>query len=106
MGNCSAAGFESVQLGILLGRAAALKDRLLDRQLLHLGITAAQLKVLRIIHRGDDTPVALCRHLAIHSASMTRMLDRLERKGLIVRNLTVRCTEVGTSISHNAIHCC
>jgi hypothetical protein len=52
MGNFSAAGFESVQLGMLLGRAAALKDRLLDRQLLPLGITAAQLKVLRIIHRG------------------------------------------------------
>lgn len=50
-----------------------------------LGITAGQLKVLRIIGRGDDTAVALCRHLSIHSACMTRMLDRLERKGLIVR---------------------
>jgi DNA-binding MarR family transcriptional regulator len=72
---------------MLLGRAAALKDRLLDRQLMPLGITASQLKVLRIIRRGDDTAVALCRHLSIHSASMTRMLDRLERKGLIVRSL-------------------
>ncbi|EJM15522.1 hypothetical protein PMI22_04256 [Pseudomonas sp. GM21] len=52
MGNCSAAGFESVQLGILLGRAAALKNRLLDRQLLPLGITAAQLKVLRLFTAG------------------------------------------------------
>ncbi|MEJ5059370.1 MULTISPECIES: MarR family winged helix-turn-helix transcriptional regulator [unclassified Pseudomonas] len=81
----SADSFKSAHLGILLGRTAALKDRLLDRHLAPLGITASQLKVLRIIRRGDDTAVALCRHLSIHSACMTRMLDRLERKGLIVR---------------------
>ncbi|MBS4089723.1 MarR family winged helix-turn-helix transcriptional regulator [Pseudomonas rustica] len=86
MANFSAASFKTVHLGILLGQTAALKDRLLDRHLLPLGITAAQLKVLRIVGRGDDTAVALCRHLSIHSASMTRMLDRLERKGLIVRS--------------------
>lgn len=85
MANFSAASFKTVHLGILLGQTAALKDRLLDRHLVPLGITAAQLKVLRIVGRGDDTAVALCRHLSIHSASMTRMLDRLERKGLIVR---------------------
>jgi DNA-binding MarR family transcriptional regulator len=86
MANFSAPSFKTVHLGILLGQTAALKDRLLDRHLLPLGITAAQLKVLRIVGRGDDTAVALCRHLSIHSASMTRMLDRLERKGLIVRS--------------------
>lgn len=86
MANFSAGGFKSAQFGMLLGQTAALKDRLLDRHLMPLGITAAQFKVLRIICRGDDTAVALCRHLSIHSASMTRMLDRLERKGLIVRS--------------------
>jgi MarR family multiple antibiotic resistance transcriptional regulator len=86
MANFSADSFKTVHLGILLGLTAALKDRLLDRHLMPLGITAAQLKVLRIIRRGDDTAVALCRHLSIHSASMTRMLDRLERKGLIARS--------------------
>lgn len=86
MANFSAGSFKSVQFGMLLGQTAALKDRLLDRHLMPLGITAAQLKVLRIICRGDDTAVALCRQLSICSASMTRMLDRLERKGLIVRS--------------------
>lgn len=86
MANFSAASFKTVHLGILLGQTAALKDRLLDRHLMPLGITAAQLKVLKIICQGDDTAVALCRHLSIHSASMTRMLDRLERKGLITRS--------------------
>lgn len=85
MTTLSAARSRSVQLGILLGQTAALKDRLLDRHLTPLGLTAAQLKVLRIICRGGDTAAALCRLLSIHSASMTRMLDRLERKGLIVR---------------------
>ncbi|WP_297843910.1 MarR family transcriptional regulator [Pseudomonas sp.] len=85
MANFSAAIFKSLHLGILLGQTAALKDRLLDRHLMPLGITAAQLKVLKTVCRGDDTAVALCRQLSIHSASMTRMLDRLERKGLIVR---------------------
>jgi DNA-binding MarR family transcriptional regulator len=83
--NFSAAGSKSLQVGMLIGLTAALKDRLLDRHLSPLGITAAQLKVLRVICRGDDTAVALCRQLSIHSACMTRMLDRLERKGLIIR---------------------
>ncbi|MGV8860306.1 MAG: MarR family winged helix-turn-helix transcriptional regulator [Pseudomonas sp.] len=86
MANFSAVSFKTIHLGILLGQTAALKNRLLDRYLMPIGITAAQLKVLRIICRGDDTAVALCRHLSIHSASMTRMLDRLERKGLIFRS--------------------
>lgn len=86
MGDFSAAGLKSLHVGIMLGLTAALKDRLLDRHLMPLGITAAQLNVLRIIYRGEDTAVALCRQLSICSASMTRMLDRLERKGLIVRN--------------------
>lgn len=77
---------QALQFGSLLGLSAALKDRLLDRHLLPLGITAAQLKVLKIICSGDDTAAALCRRLSIHSAAMTRMLDRLECKGLIVRN--------------------
>ena len=85
MTNLTAARSRSVQLGILLGQTAALKDRLFDRHLTPLGLTAAQLKVLRTICRGDDTAVAVCRQLNIHSASMTRMLDRLERKGLLVR---------------------
>jgi DNA-binding MarR family transcriptional regulator len=83
--NFCAAGFKSLQLGMLIGHTAALKDRLLDRHLTPLGITAAQLKVLKVICRGDNTAVALCRQFSIHSACMTRMLDRLERKGLIVR---------------------
>jgi DNA-binding MarR family transcriptional regulator len=107
MSNFSAASFESVHLGILLGQTAALKDRILDRHLAPLGITAAQLKVLRIIGTGENTAAALCRQLFIHSAAMTRMLDRLESKGLIVRTrddndqrqVRLALTEKGQTVS-------
>jgi DNA-binding MarR family transcriptional regulator len=34
---------------------------------------------------GADTPAELCRSLSLDSGSMTRMLDRLEQKGLLMR---------------------
>ncbi len=50
------------------------------------GVTAAQFKVLIIIAQFDvDTPAELCRNLSLDSGSMTRMLDRLEQKGLLAR---------------------
>lgn len=78
--------FSASNLGLLLGRVAIVKDRILD---MHLGphcITAAQFKVLVIVARyGVDTPAELCRSLALDSGAMTRMLDRLEQKGLLAR---------------------
>ncbi len=77
--------FEYVRIGMLVGRAALLKDRILDSYLVPHGVTAAQFKVLMIILQGYDTPAELCRHLSLDSGSMTRMLDRLEQKNLISR---------------------
>ncbi|MEN0108757.1 MAG: MarR family transcriptional regulator [Pseudomonas sp.] len=86
MANFSTSSFAGAHLGLLLGHCDALKDRLLDRHLLPLGITAAQLKVLRHIAEGEQTAGTLCQQLGIHSAAMTRMLDRLERKALVERH--------------------
>lgn len=78
--------FRNCTLGLLLGRTAMLKDRIIDRHMEPYGITAAQFKVLIIMAQFDvDTPAELCRHLCLDSGSMTRMLDRLEQKGLLVR---------------------
>ncbi len=78
--------FQHCTLGLLLGRAALLKDRIIDRHMEPYGITAAQFKVLIIMAQFDvDTPAELCRHLCLDSGSMTRMLDRLEQKNLLVR---------------------
>ncbi|MGA8134728.1 MULTISPECIES: MarR family winged helix-turn-helix transcriptional regulator [Pseudomonas] len=78
--------FHNCHLGLLLGRAALLKDRIIDAHMVPYGITAAQFKVLIIMAQfGVDTPAELCRHLSLDSGSMTRMLDRLEQKDLLAR---------------------
>lgn len=83
--------FQTCTIGMLLGRAALVKDRILDSHLQAFGVTAAQFKVLIIVAQyGVDTPAELCRYLALDSGSMTRMLDRLEQKDLIVRR---RCPD-------------
>ncbi|MNE00476.1 Multiple antibiotic resistance protein MarR [compost metagenome] len=83
--------FQNCTIGLLLGRAAMVKDRILDDHLAALGMTSAQFKVLIIMAQyAIDTPAELCRHLSLDSGSMTRMLDRLEDKGLIARR---RCPD-------------
>jgi len=78
--------FRNCHLGLLLGRAALLKDRIIDTHMVPYGITASQFKVLIIMAQyGVDTPAELCRHLSLDSGSMTRMLDRLEQKDLLAR---------------------
>lgn len=78
--------FQNCTLGLLLGRAAMLKDRIIDRHMEPYGITAAQFKVLIIMAQfAVDIPAELCRHLSLDSGAMTRMLDRLEQKNLLVR---------------------
>jgi DNA-binding MarR family transcriptional regulator len=78
--------FHNCHLGLLLGRAALLKDRIIDTHMEPHGVTAAQFKVLIIMAQfGVDTPAELCRNLSLDSGSMTRMLDRLEQKGLLDR---------------------
>ncbi|WP_342624897.1 MarR family winged helix-turn-helix transcriptional regulator [Pseudomonas alkylphenolica] len=83
--------FQTCIIGMLLGRAALVKDRILDSHLQDFGVTAAQFKVLIIVAQyGVDTPAELCRFLSLDSGSMTRMLDRLEQKDLILRR---RCPD-------------
>nr|WP_314480182.1 MarR family transcriptional regulator [uncultured Pseudomonas sp.] len=86
MSHFSPENFETCAIGMLLGRAAILKDRILDWHLEPEGVTAAQFKVLIIVTQYQvDTPAEVCRYLGLDSGSMTRMLDRLEQKDLLVR---------------------
>lgn len=87
MNHFSPDDFHNCHLGLLLGRAALLKDRILDIRMEPHGITSAQFKVLIIMAQyGVDSPGELCRHLSLDSGSMTRMLDRLEQKGFLARH--------------------
>jgi DNA-binding MarR family transcriptional regulator len=80
-------------IGSLLGRVkvammAALDEELAaDRRLAPLELSAAQFSVLASL-AGEERKSAsdLCRGISYDAGAMTRMLDRLEGKGLIRRN--------------------
>ncbi len=73
-------------IGFLLQRARMeiLDD--LDRELEPLGITSAQYVILvRLAERDVDSASGLCRGVSYDPGAMTRMIDRLEKKGLVRR---------------------
>ena len=79
-------GYKLLQLALAMRRETA-------SRLLSLGLTEAQWRPLWMLKAGRaDTPQALARALGVDAGAMTRMLDRLEAKGLIgrVRSLTDR----------------
>lgn len=79
---------DSVFVGrLLLGRAwSALQDAY-DRAVEPLGLTGRQGAVLMNCVRGEaNTPAELATFNALDISSMSRMLDRLEKKGLVTRS--------------------
>jgi DNA-binding MarR family transcriptional regulator len=57
----------------------------LDRRLAPLGVTTQQAALLGLAGTGTATPSQLMTELGTDTAGMTRLLDRLEAKGLITR---------------------
>lgn len=75
-------------IGFLLGHASLLKDRILDRHLAQEDITASQAKVLFYIYMFDiSRPCEMVKTLGVDGSAVTRMLDRLEKKDLIAREI-------------------
>lgn len=73
-------------IGFLLHQAKLRLTQAMDERIGDLGITAAQWVVLKqIALRSGETASALCKCSGCDTGSMTRMLDRLEEKGLIRR---------------------
>ncbi|HEV8535634.1 MAG TPA: MarR family transcriptional regulator [Candidatus Limnocylindria bacterium] len=75
-----------------------------DRDIQGLGITAKQAEILhRCSLAGERTPKQLTRLLLTDNASVTRLVDRLEAKGLVTRrtspidrrSVSVRITPAG-----------
>lgn len=57
-----------------------------DTELEPFGVTGAQFEVLKNLARSsNETAASLCRALHYDTGSMTRMLDRLQEKGLLMR---------------------
>ncbi|CAG8998549.1 MAG: Multiple antibiotic resistance protein MarR [Candidatus Celerinatantimonas neptuna] len=74
-------------IGHLIHLLNQLKDKVLSDHLTPLDITAQQFKVLLLLNRDDEfnTCKKLSQRLCIDAGAITRMVDRLEKKGLIKR---------------------
>ncbi len=82
---------DQMTIGHLIGRARSALLTGLDAELEPFGLTGAQFAVLKNVADGiADTAADLCRTMHYDTGSMTRMLDRLEEKGVLRRE---RCTE-------------
>ena len=75
-----------LSVGYLLGRARASLLSGLDAELAPFGLNAMQYAVLKHLGEGNARTAAdLCRYMYYDTGSMTRILDRLEEKGLLRR---------------------
>jgi len=73
-------------IGGLLGRVKMAMVAAMDAELAPLDVTAAQFVVLKAIAAGEaDSASGLCKDMSYDPSAMTRMLDRLERRGLVRR---------------------
>lgn len=99
-------------VGFLMKRSLSVLVRNLEHQMQALDVTGTQWHPLLHVHQGCDTVAACAREMQTDAGAMTRMLDRLEAKGLLVRErscsdrrvvnlaLTPRGTEVAAQIPH------
>jgi DNA-binding MarR family transcriptional regulator len=73
-------------VGFLVAQLRTRIFKAVDIEMSKFGFTSAQWPILRLVAAGA-TPTAadLCRQLNYDTGSMTRMLSRLERKGVIAR---------------------
>jgi DNA-binding MarR family transcriptional regulator len=73
-------------IGGLLGRVKMEMGAAVDAELAPLDITAAQYVILMSIALGEaDSASGLCKGMSYDPGAMTRMIDRLERRGLVRR---------------------
>ena len=73
-------------LGRLLGRVKMAMGEAIDRELAPFDISAAQFVILVALATGEaDSASTLCKGISYDPGAMTRMIDRLEQKGLIRR---------------------
>lgn len=80
-----------LSVGYLMGRARASLLSGLDAELAPFGLNAMQYAVLKQLAEGSARTAAdLCRYMYYDTGSMTRVLDRLEEKGMLRRE---RCRE-------------
>lgn len=73
-------------VGRLMTRVKSEMMNALDRELAPFGVSAAQYVVLvRLTYGRSESASALCEGVSYDPGAMTRMIDRLEAKGLVRR---------------------
>jgi len=77
-------------IGGLVSRVKLKLFDALERELAPYDITGPQYIILVGLANGIDSASGLCKGVSYDPGAMTRMIDRLERKGLVQR---VRCPE-------------
>ncbi len=74
-------------LGYLVKQLRAAQERLVDAEMAEHDLTGVQWGPLLIIHLGvGDTAADIARWACVDTGAVTRMLDRLEGKGLVRRS--------------------
>jgi len=77
-------------IGYIIRQAQLALHRTIDVRMAELDLTALQwVPLLMLAHQKGQTAAELSRCLGVDTSSMTRMLDRLEAKGLLVRKRSV-----------------
>jgi DNA-binding MarR family transcriptional regulator len=77
-------------VGFLLAKARNLLTAEMDTALKDLRITGPQMGILLMMQRRlASTPYELSKRLSVDTGLMTRMLDKLERRGLLERSRSV-----------------
>ncbi len=73
-------------IGYLVKKVAVCLQRQVDTRMVNLGLTDSQWKPLLMLSTGKgDTASALAREMNIDAGAVSRMIDRLEAKGMIQR---------------------
>ncbi len=72
-------------IGGLVARVRVKLFEALDEELAPFDITAAQYVILVNLANGVDSASGLCKGVSYDPGAMTRMIDRLERKGFVRR---------------------
>jgi DNA-binding MarR family transcriptional regulator len=72
-------------VGPLINRVRLALLDALDRALLPLNVTSAQYVILSSLASGADSASQICKGISYDAGAMTRMIDRLEQRGLLQR---------------------
>ena len=86
MNNAADIANPKLHLGLLIHLSNQFKDQLISHFFADTDITAAQFKVLISIYKGFNSPLEVSKNLLMDAGAMSRMLERMVKRELILRN--------------------